>query len=272
MAKQRPHQAVAGYLRKYVVAPRYRREERLRLVTADGVRISAWRLAGPSSAPATVVLVHGFVNWSRTPRVHAFARLLARDVNVIVPDLRGHGQSSGTSTLGRDEHLDVAAAVGAALPGLPVVTMGVSLGGAAVLMHAGRNPGSVVGAIAVSAPAGWADLDREGAHRVQRWVSGRVGRIVLATLLRTRIAIDCDDLPDAEDFVPGIAPAFTIVVHDPHDWYFGPEHAERIFALAGEPKALWWYDGLGHGTDLLTPELATRVVAEVAQRTATPTL
>jgi pimeloyl-ACP methyl ester carboxylesterase len=109
-------------------------------------------------------------------------------------------------------------------------------------------------------------MDRNGSHRVERLVRARTGRMVLAQFLRTRVGLDCDGLPDSATAMAGITPAFTIVVHDPDDWYFGPQHAERLFAWAGEPKELWWYPGGGHGTDLLTPAFARRLLTELALR------
>jgi pimeloyl-ACP methyl ester carboxylesterase len=256
---------VANYLRRYLFAPRYRPAERLRLVGRDGTRLSGARLAGPPSAPATVVLVHGFVNSSRTPAIHDFARRLARQVHVLVPDLRGHGASGGRCTMGVDEPGDVATVVAAAPPGLPVVTMGTSLGAAAVLLHAGRY-GGVAGTVAISAPAWWGSFDREGSDRVRRFIGSPIGRAVLGLLLRTRVVPSCAGVPDASEAVASISPAFTIVVHDPDDRYFGPEHAERLDEWAREPKALWWYSGAGHGTDLLTPELADRLLGEIHAR------
>ena len=47
---------------------------------------------------------------------------------------------------------------------------------------------------------------------------------------------------------------------------FGPEHAEALFAWAGEPKALWWVPGGGHGRSMLTPDLLERVRVEVSER------
>jgi hypothetical protein len=68
------------------------------------------------------------------------------------------------------------------------------------------------------------------------------------------------------DVVANIAPAFTIVVHDPDEEYFGEEHARAIYDAAHEPKELWLLPGAGHGGDVLTPELADRLLAEVFGR------
>ncbi len=257
--------AVGGFVRRFAFAPRYRREEELHLVTADGVRLAGARLQGPADSFATVVLVHGLVHSARTPRIHAFARLLAAHTHVLVPELRGHGRSGGRCTLGRDEPLDVAAAVAAATPGLPVVTVGVSLGGASVLLHAGTQ-GGVAGVVAVSSPARWATWDTPATIRVRRYVDSRTGRQVLARVLRTRVADTLDEVPDSSAVVGDIAPAFTLVIHDPADHYFGEEHARTIYDWASEPKDLWLVPGAGHGTDLLTPALAQRLVTYLRRR------
>lgn len=259
--------ALGSLARRVRVAPRYGREEELTLHTSDGVRLAGARLAGPPDASATVVLLHGLVHSSRHPRIHAFARLLARDVHVLVPDLRGHGRSGGLCTLGRDEPLDVAAAVAAAPPGLPVVTLGVSLGAASALLHAG-TVGGVAGVVAVSAPAWTNAWDTPATIRVRRFAASRAGRQVVARALRTRLAPLSDWVAESSTVVGNIAPAFTLVVHDPADHYFGEEHPRSIHGWAREPKDLWLLPGTGHGTDLLTPALADRLLAHLRARLA----
>ena len=170
-------------------------------------------------------------------------------------------------TLGALEPLDVAAAVDAASerwPDLPVVTVGTSLGGIAGLRHAGII-GGVAGTVAISAPAWYDPETREGARRLTRFVESRAGRQVAARLLRTRVGA-LPPVTDMADVVSEIAPAFTIVVHDPDELYFGEEHARAIYSSAREPKDLWLVHGAGHGGDLLTPGLADRLLAEVLPR------
>ena len=63
--------ALVGYLRKHAFVPTYGAEQRLALVTDDGVQLAAARLQGPADAKGTVVLVHGFSQSSRMPRIRS---------------------------------------------------------------------------------------------------------------------------------------------------------------------------------------------------------
>jgi pimeloyl-ACP methyl ester carboxylesterase len=260
---------LTSYARRYMFVPRYEQGQRLSLLTADGVRLSAVLVPGPPGAPATVVLVHGFALSSRNPKVHAFANLLARRMNVLVPDLRGHGRSEGRCTLGDLEPLDVATAVEAAPAGLPVVTMGISLGGAAVLLHGGTI-GGVAGVVAISAPAWSNSWDTPPTERIRRQVSSRGGRLFLSGMFGTRVAPDWKGVPDSRHIAAAISPAFTIVVHDPDDHYFGEEHARTVYEWLRPPKDLWLIPNSGHGTDLLTPALADRLWARIKSRLQAP--
>ena len=131
-----------------------------------------------------------------------------------------------------------------------------------MLRHAGLV-GGVAGTVAISAPAYYDPETRHGARRLTRFVESRAMRQVAARLLRTRVGL----LPPVDDMavaVSAIAPAFTIVVHDPDEDFFGEEHARAIYDAARQPKDLWLIPGAGHGSDMLTPDLAARLLAAVA--------
>ena len=129
----------------------------LALRTADGIALTAdvWLPSGDAPASA-VVLAHGFTAHRRDPSVMAMAHDL-RDAGhaVVVPDMRGHGQSDGLCSLGDREGLDVAAAAAAARDLAPrVVLVGASLGAIAVLRHGVDDP-DLAGVVTVSSPAQW---------------------------------------------------------------------------------------------------------------------
>ena len=96
---------------------------------------------GPADAIATVVVVHGFSNWSRSWEIHAAVDQLSTWAHVVALDLRGHGRWGGRSTFGVAEPADVAATVAAGralAPALPLLAaLGISLGGASALFAAG---------------------------------------------------------------------------------------------------------------------------------------
>ncbi len=268
----------ADWVRRYPLAPRYGPPAtHLSLRSADGTRLHAVRLPGPDATsrpgtpddghgpPCSFVLVHGLANSSRTPGIYAFAHLLAATAPVVVLDLRGHGASGGQCSFCVHEPSDVVAAVDAAraaAPELPVVTIGTSLGGSSVLLHAGEF-GGVAGAIGVS-PAGWSGADdRPGSARAQQVARSPLARAGLRLMTGTRLPAACTAVPYAKPVVARIAPAFTLVVHDRQDHYLGPEHAEAIEQWAQPPVERWEVAGGGHGTSLLDSTLAERIVGHV---------
>ncbi|MFI9506429.1 alpha/beta fold hydrolase [Nocardia sp. NPDC052566] len=114
------------------------------VLAEDGVEL-ATRTCGPENAPVTVVFVHGFCNTMES--FHFQRRDLEKrwgpKVRLLLFDLRGHGRSGAPSTesctvaqLGRD----LGAVIEAAAPTGPVVLVGHSLGGMAVLAAAAQFP------------------------------------------------------------------------------------------------------------------------------------
>ncbi|HUR76541.1 MAG TPA: alpha/beta fold hydrolase [Acidimicrobiales bacterium] len=261
--------AVHDWFTKYVAAPRYKRSETLRFNSADGVRLHAVRLTGPVGSKVTVVLVHGFAHWHRHPKIHQFAHHLADHANVVVVDLRGHGLSGGTSTLGALEWLDVKAAVEQIPADQSIVLIGASMGASAVVLYAGmaaRGDGGrgADAVVAVSGPAWWGGPDAaKGVGRVLELTRSPLMRAAMRHLMRVRIdGVRSAGRIDPVTIVSEIAPTPLFIVHDRADWYFGADQAEAMHEAAGSSAQLWWREG-GHATDLFDDELCNRIVDDV---------
>jgi pimeloyl-ACP methyl ester carboxylesterase len=235
-----------------------------RVVTADGERLAVVHLPGPAGAqrPLVVVLAHGFTGSIARPQLRRVARGLSSYAGVVAFDFRGHGGSTGHSTLGDKEILDLEAVVGFAreLGYADIVTCGWSMGGSVVLRHAALV-GGVDAVVSVSAVSRWFYRDTAAMRRVHWAIETRLGRLVARHALRTRISSEgWDVVPEAPlDVVGRISPIPLLLVHGDADHYFPVEHPEALFAAANEPKELWLVEGFGHAESAATPELLDRL-------------
>ncbi len=224
----------------------------------------------PGAAGLCFVLAHGFSGSWRRPAVRRVARVLAGTGGVVSFDFRGHGRSSGRSTLGAAEVLDVAAAVGWAreLGYRRVVTVGWSMGGSVVVRHAALH-GGVDAVVSVSAPSRWHYRGTRPMRRLHWAVESPVGRLYTRYALRTRIsAARWDPVPESPVEVAGrIAPVPLLVVHGDTDAYFPVEHAQALYEAAAEPKELWVERGYGHA-EAAADEALVRRIADWAAESA----
>ncbi|MGI9063611.1 MAG: alpha/beta fold hydrolase [Pseudonocardiaceae bacterium] len=169
------------------------------VTTSDGTRLAVYR-HGPTDAPVTVVLAHGWTLDSRTwePVV---ARLLAgpQAVGVVCYDHRGHGRSDdagdGSATMARLGD-DLAELLAHAVEG-PVVLAGHSMGGMAMMALAERHPElvarRVVGAAFVATSCGDLAVTLGLRPLVARLVAGAesavLRRVASSDRLRARRAV-----------------------------------------------------------------------------------
>lgn len=126
---------------------------------ADGVRIvyDVWTPAAPGGAVGVVVLAHGYAEHARRYD-HVAARLGEAGLVTYALDHRGHGRSGGKRVYLRDigEYTaDFRTLVGIAKaeqPGLKVIVLGHSMGGAVVFTYGAEHPGDY-DAMVLSGPA-----------------------------------------------------------------------------------------------------------------------
>ena len=238
------------------------RAEPMTLRTADGVALAATHLPAEDDVrDVAVVLAHGFGGSHTKPAQARVARRLTAHAGVVALDFRGHGRSSGLSTLGDREVLDVDTAVAAArdLGYAAVVTCGWSMGGSAVVRHAALHGGAAA-VISVSATSRWGVRDTAPMRRLHWLVERRAGRRVTRHLLRTRLIDRWHDVPESPVEVAGrIAPVPLLVVHGDRDTYFSLEHPRALAAAAGASAELWLVPGFAHAESAATPDLVDRI-------------
>ena len=116
----------------------------LNLKTADGFGIFAYEIC-PEHPKGVVICLSGIENPSVTAFYGHAAEFIKAGVATIMPDLRGHGKSDGNRIcLAYEETRDVKAVTdyiksNAKYKGVPVIVMGVSMGGAVAIRSIGEN-------------------------------------------------------------------------------------------------------------------------------------
>ncbi len=227
--------------------------ESVDLTTSDGVSLCGrWRHG--DAAEASVVVVHGFSASQDDIGVRALAEdLAAGGYHVLTYDARGHGKSGGWCGVGSTEHMDVACAVQAARnKGLPVVLVGVSMGGVAVAGYLAdpgvEGHGGLAGAVLVSTPARWRMRMCPVGFVTALLTRTRPGRWVASRRLRVRIAPRWRVGKPLEELLRRVELPLA-VVHGSEDRLLAQEHGRRLHASAAGPSRLHLVEGMGHGID-----------------------
>ncbi|HZN56388.1 MAG TPA: alpha/beta fold hydrolase [Candidatus Polarisedimenticolaceae bacterium] len=198
----------------------------IELHDTDGLAFAATEWDG--GRREAVVLVHGLLGTRSLREIIRVAEALAPRRDVVAIDVRGHGDSPGRFTWGREEWKQVAAAVAhAARPGRSVAVVGFSYGGYHAVRAAARGA-PIARLVLVGAPA---DL-----HVLDHFPFGpKLWRHVPAVLNRRRRRLRAEAPPRPaeakltdEELRRVTAPA--LVVHGGSDWLISSRHAERYAA------------------------------------------
>jgi pimeloyl-ACP methyl ester carboxylesterase len=214
------------------------------LTTADGLHLAGWYVPVAGADVPTVLLCHGLQDQKWT-MLRLIPWLHDASYNVLLFDFRGHGGSDlRPTTIGPEEVLDVQSALdwldseGA---GEKVAGLGMSLGAAALVNTAARD-NRLDALILDSLFADWSDVDYAQDYRLPPdW-------------LVPGVPAPSDLL--AQVHVP------VLIIHGTADNLVHVDHAQRLYAAANEPKALWTNDS-GHAWSAWTyPEIYSRRVLD----------
>ncbi|WP_281518843.1 alpha/beta hydrolase [Acidaminococcus timonensis] len=118
--------------------------QRVSVHSGDGTRLQGTYIENPSGSHDTVIILHGLYQ-NRTMDVPYARVYLARGYNVLMPDIRGHGESGGeTNDWGIHDAEDMDSWVALLKQQDPQVRIGfhgISLGAAMSLIYAGTPQG-----------------------------------------------------------------------------------------------------------------------------------
>lgn len=221
--------------------------------TSDGLTISGWYVAG--SRPQAIILVHG-INANRLAVLPEALILREAGYHLLLIDLRGHGHSEGNQiTYGYREAYDVQAAVDylATLPEVERVgVLGTSLGGAAVARAAALDPrleAVVIESSYSSLPAAIEDAF-DDFSLFPHWPFAPL----LVRLAEREVGVTIGQVDSARDLAT-LSPRPVLIIHGRYDRLFPPDHAQRMYDAAQEPKELWLLENSGHGNPALDQPL-----------------
>jgi len=222
---------------------RSKRASRLRgrpffLESLDGTRLSCSIVEGAFNR--AVVVAHPAVVDSRQEQVEALAAELAREFTVILFDFRGHGRSSGRCPAGFNAvSTDMEAVVRhARLMGFErVAAAGFSLGAAASLLLAAREPEMLDAVVSIGCPPRFPG----------EMIPGR--RPLLSALalrmLGMRVTLKPDHGPDPLDVAPQLPPIPKLLCFG--EWETSPPETVEEFARSvSNPKEVITVEGAWH--------------------------
>lgn len=228
---------------------------RFRTQTSDDVAIAGIHVDRARTS-TLIIYAHGFLSNKNHRRIPIFVELLSRRFDVITFDFRGHGESTGACTFTQREVLDLAAVVHYARScGYQrIVTLGSSMGGAAVIRHAGLH-GGVDGVATIGAFDDVQALRRPATAMALRLLfETPFGSTVTEIARGTRLDELWVDTQPIE-LIPQVQVP-TLFIHGEWDHLIHPEASRRLYTRAHEPKQLVVVPRKGHDMPLLTDETA----------------
>ncbi len=223
--------------------------EEIAFRSGDGVTLRGWYLA--HAAPRDVLIIcHGYA-MNRHELLDLAHALHASGHAVLLFDFRAHGTSEGTrSTIGYREAGDIIAAVDYVrarpeLDALPLGVAGISMGAAASLLAAAREPR--IGAVAAdSSFTALSDTALGSLRELGHSAIAPLGPLILRfgeLLTHARLATN-----RPIDAIATLAPRPVLIIHDSEDLFVPVQNAFALYEAASEPKELWVRPGRGHAS------------------------
>ncbi len=215
------------------------------LTTPDGLNLHAWWLPQPTSEQV-IIGCHGHTG-GKHELLGISSRLWQAGFNVFLFDLRGRGQSDPfPNTLAGYELVDLETALAYVRQRAPTASIGLlgySMGGVLSILLAAAHPQIH----AVVADSSYSNAELVVANKMRKIVAGLAYPLLAITslVIAQRYGYTLGAVRPSEA-VARIAPRPLLLIHGTADSLVPVEHAEHLFAAAGEPKELWLVPDADH--------------------------
>lgn len=219
-------------------------------VMPGGMRVHALFLKRPEECHRYVICVHGFKNEAATMGVYARPYFEKYRMNVLIPELRGHGLSDGNIIgMGYPDREDILHWIGKIVkkdPEAVIVLHGMSMGAATVLMTTGEKlPANVKACISDSAYTNAMDESAYvylnlNPHPIPARPLMRTVRLLALKLS----GFDLDRAAPEEAVKHSHTP--TLFIHGEKDGFIPPSMMPVLYNNAACPKAFLWIPGADH--------------------------
>lgn len=228
-----------------------RESEVVSIVSPDGLRLEADLFAPAPDSHLWAITVHGYTGRRENMQRYA-ARYLERGYGVLMPDLRGHGESEGAYIgMGWPDRFDIARWVRLIAERdeqAQIVLHGVSMGAATVMMASGEDLGPWVRAVV------------EDCGFTSAWD-------IFASELRVRYHLPEFPLLHTADRISALRAGYRfrdasalaqvartslpiLFIHGSDDDFVPCEMVYRLYDACPSDKELYVVDGAGHGQAL----------------------
>jgi len=240
-----PWYALSLFLNQRYVQPQFdalsfgTRSEQLTLTTQDGLNLAAWRTFAVDEPLGTVVIVSG-IQYPSVTAFFGYAQMLAQNGwDSLLIEKRARSLSEGeTIGLAMTEWLDVEAGVNFLddddrAGDLPIITMGTSAGGSAVLV-AGSEVPRIDGVIAISAFTTFTDVyvDNMPMVGLPRFI-GHLTRPFMWLQLGLRFGFDEINRTPIRA-LESLSDQPLLLMHSTEDWQVPFSHFENLYERARE--------------------------------------
>lgn len=206
------------------------------VASKSGAILKGWKLAGPPSS--SVILLFHSLRSNRTLMINRAKMLWKNGYTVMLFDFQAHGESKGKNiTFGYLESLDVESIyeyVKLNYPNNKVGALGISLGGAAILLRKDNKPFDAIVLEAVYPTVEEATCDR---IQIRLGILAPVLTPILLSQLKMQINISKNDLKPINYIGNQNCPIFVIA--GKHDKHTKISESKRLFSKAKEPKLFW---------------------------------